>query len=46
MARASAKNVTEAVRAVIQECVIRRGTGGNAQQIGKSITHSGRQPIT
>ena len=43
MARASARNVTEAARAIIQECVIRRRTGGHAMQIGKSTTHSGRQ---
>ena len=45
MARASARNVTEGGRAIIQECVIKRRTGGQALQIGKSTTHSGSQQI-
>ena len=34
-ALASAKNVTEAARAIIKECVIRRRIGGTARQIGE-----------
>lgn len=38
IAHASAKNVSDAARAVIQECVIRRRIGGSAVQIGKVAT--------
>lgn len=35
LARASARNVTEAARAIIRECVIRRRVGGLAAYIGR-----------
>ena len=35
IAHASPKNVTDAARAIIQECVIRRRIGGIASQIGE-----------
>ena len=35
IAHASPKNVSDAARAVIQECVIRRRIGGRASQIGE-----------
>ena len=38
IAHASAKNVSDAARAVIQECVIRRRIGGAAVRIGEVAT--------
>lgn len=35
VAHASAKNVSDAARAVIQECVVRRRIGGAADKIGE-----------
>ena len=38
IAHASAKNVSDAARAFIQECVIRRRIGGEVQQVGEDAT--------
>ncbi len=37
VAHGSAHNVTEGARAVIQQCVMRRGIGGSARKIGKNV---------
>ena len=49
IAHASAKNVSDAARALIQECVIRRRIGGSVKQIGEVATVqicSNGQPVS